>query len=348
MKPASMCTLAPLVTLALLLGCGTESGELPSAPAPPALHLEADDAPQFSDWSTPVNLGPVVNSASEDLEVATSKDGLSLYIASNRPGGFGGFDIWVSQRASVDNGWGPAQNLGPAINTSANEQAPYVTIDGHRMYFFSNRSGGLGGNDLYVARRRDTRDDFGWRPPENLGSGVNGTANEGQPVYFEDDETGTITLYFNSNRPGMGGTDIYSSTLQPDETFGPAVLVNELNSSVRDLPVDIRRDGLEMFLASDREGSLGGPGTFDLWVTTRASTSDPWSTPVNLGPAVNSADGESRGALSFDATTLYVISRRPGGSGRNDVWITTRSKLGHDDDDDEDDEEGDDRRRGRR
>jgi len=328
MRSAPIGRLVSLAAIALLLACGTESGQLPSAPAPPAWQLAADDPQQFTDWSAPVNLGPVVNSASTDLEVSISKDGLSLYLASNRPGGFGGFDIYVSQRAGVDDPWGPPQNLGPTINTSANDQAPSLTIDGHRMYFFSSRPGGLGGNDLYVSRRRDKRDDFGWRPPENLGSGVNGAANEGQPISFEDDETGTITLYFNSNRPGVaGGTDVYASTLQPDETFGPAVLVDELNSANRDLPVAIRRDGLEMFLASDRPGSIGGTGTFDLWVTTRASTSDPWSTPVNLGPVVNSAGGDSRGALSFDGTTLYVISDRPGGSGNLDIWVSTRSKL---------------------
>ena len=305
MKTTSMATLTSLVALALVLGCESEPGELVTGPAAPELQVVADDPPQFSDWSAPVNLGPVVNSPSTDIEVSISKDGLSLYLASNRPGGFGGFDIYVSQRASVDDPWGPPQNLGPSINTAANEQAPYLTIDGHRMYFFSNRSGGFGSNDLYVSRRRDERDDFGWRPPENLGSGVNSSFSENLPVHFEDD-AGTTTLYFNSNRPGgMGITEIYASTLQANEIFGPAVLVAELNSTLRDAPFAIRRDGLELFLASDRPGSIGGAGTFDLWVATRASTSDPWSTPVNLGPVVNTAGGESRGAL-FTTTSAPV------------------------------------------
>ncbi|MEX1239754.1 MAG: hypothetical protein WEB30_08555 [Cyclobacteriaceae bacterium] len=203
----------------------------------------------------------------------------------------------------------------------------FLTLDGHRLYFFSDGQPGLGGLDIYVSRRRDQRDDFGWQPPENLGSGVNGTFNENLSVYLEDEATGTVTLYFGSNRPGMGGTDIYASTLQPDETFGPAVLLETLSSAFRDAVFAIRRDGLEMFLASDRPGSIGGTGTFDLWVATRASTSDPWSTPVNLGPVVNSAAGESRGALSFDGTTLYIISDRPGGVGNLDLWVSTRSKL---------------------
>lgn len=312
-----------LVALALFWACGAER-ELPSAPGIFAADVTADESSQYSDWSAPVNLGPVVNSAVGDIEVSISKDGLSLYLASSRPGGFGGFDIWVSQRASVDDPWGTPQNLGPAINTSAREQAPFLSLDGHRMYFFSNRPGGFGGTDLYVSRRRDKRDDFGWQPPENLGSGVNGSFNETLPVYFEDDASGTATLYFGSNRPGMGGTDIYASALRPDETFGPAVLVAELNSSFRDAGFAIRRDGLEMFLASDRTGTFGA---FDLWVTTRASTSDLWSTPVNLGPVVNSAADDSRGAISFDGTTLYMESDRPGGFGDHDLWVSTRTKL---------------------
>lgn len=327
MRTVPMVTLS-LAPLALLLACGTESRQAPFAPATPFLDLAADDPPQYSDWSAPVNLGPVVNSTSQDIEVSISKDGLSLYIASNRAGGFGGFDIWVSQRASVDDPWGPPQNLGPTINTPLREQAPFLTIDGHRMYFFSDRPGGFGGTDLYVSRRRDKRNDFGWRTPENLGSGPNSAFNENLSVNFEDDIAGTSTLYFNSNLPGgVGATDIYASTLQPDETFGPAVLVPELSSPSNDAPCAIRRDGLEIFQGSTRPGT--DPTFFDLWVATRASMADAWSTPANLGSVVNSPTpfGDSRCALSFDATTLYIISSRPGGVGGTDIWVSTRSKL---------------------
>src|SRR5262245_63933062 len=77
--------------------------------------------PKYSNWSQPVNLGPVINTAFNDQHPALSKDGLSLYITSNRSGGQGADDLWVSQRASVDDAWGPPQNLGPVINTTAVE-----------------------------------------------------------------------------------------------------------------------------------------------------------------------------------------------------------------------------------
>jgi len=300
-----------------------------------------DTAPRFSDWSRPVNLGPVVNSIGPDFDPFISKDGLSLYFTGgrNRPG-FGLRDIWVSHRASVNDPWEPPLNLGPTINTDAHESKPTLSADGHRLYFASNRAGG-GDWDLYVSRRRDKRDDFGWEPPVNLGSGVNSVASEESAVtLFEDDVTGTTTLYFGSNRTGGSGDfDIYASTLLSDGTFAPATLVPELSTPFTDQDPAVRRDGLEMFLASDRPGTFGAT---DLWVATRTSTLEPWGTPVNLGPLVNTpsrpADQEQandwRPALSFDGTTLYFNSALRAGnvSDMFDIWVTTRSELTRPDD----------------
>jgi hypothetical protein len=100
-------------------------------------------APRFSDWSAPVNLGPVVNSAFRDAAAAVSKDGRSLYLTSNRPGGFGGVDIWVSQRDSEEQPWGPPVNLGAVINTAVNDSGPSLSRDEHWLFFQSSRSGGF-------------------------------------------------------------------------------------------------------------------------------------------------------------------------------------------------------------
>lgn len=287
-----------------------------------------DDPPQFSDWSAPVNLGPIINTDAFEQGATISKDGLSLYFHSDRSGGYGGADIWVSQRPSIDAPWGEPQNLGPNVNTSYSEAAPALSVDGHRLYFHSNgRPEGFGGADIYVSRRRNKRDDFGWQPAENLGSGVNTTAQEQQACIFEDDATGVITLYLTSNRPGSsGGGDIYASDLQPDETFGPAVKMDELSSSGNDGGPTIRRDGLEIILPSTRAGTVGYD---DLWVSTRPSTSDPWSAPVNLGPVVNSAFTDGAPGLSFDGTALYFNSAPPPGFviPNLDLWVTTRTKL---------------------
>ena len=84
------------------------------------LMASAASAQQFSEWSVPVNVSQI-NSSSDEQHPAISKDGLSLYFASNRPGGCGGSDLWVSQRASTDSPWEAPVNLGCSINSSAND-----------------------------------------------------------------------------------------------------------------------------------------------------------------------------------------------------------------------------------
>src|SRR6266581_2350263 len=187
--------------------------------APGAVFGHDDDEPlgPFGPWSEPVNLGPVVNSQFDDTHPAISKNGLSLFITSGRPGGVNGAnlgqfnEIWVSQRASLDEPWGPPQNLGPVINSFGRSTGvPNFSTDGHLMFFNSARPGGCGAADLYVARRKNKRDDFGWQAPVNLGCTINSAAADNGPTYFEDDETGTVTMFFNSTRPG--GSVLKTST----------------------------------------------------------------------------------------------------------------------------------------
>src|SRR5215472_5664913 len=96
----------------------------------------------FSPWSTPINLNnvvlsdgtvckPVVNSGADDSHPTISKDGLSLYFTSNRPGSLGDFDLWVAKRESLDDCWGAPTNLGSVVNSSAEDVAPNLSTDGH-------------------------------------------------------------------------------------------------------------------------------------------------------------------------------------------------------------------------
>jgi Tol biopolymer transport system component len=299
---------------AAVLGCGLLS--LVVTPAPSAY------AQKYSDWSAPVNLGPVINSVDRDIQPAISKNGLSLYFTSNRPGGFGFFDIYVSQRARVTDPWGAPVNLGPTINSADDEGAPVFSRDGHFMFFQGNYPGGLGDVDIWVSWRQHTHDDFGWQPPLALGAGVNSAALDAGPSYFENDEGGAPQLYFGSTR--LGTVDIYLSELMADGSFGPAQLVPELNSPMTESRPSIRHDGLEIFFYSDRVGSIDGSD--DLWTSTRESTLAPWSTPVNLG-AINTTSLERFPHLSPDGTTLFFASNRPGGFGGQDLYMSTRTKL---------------------
>jgi len=281
--------------------------------------------PRYSDWTAPVNLGPVINSAFSDQGPAISKDGLSLYFTSNRPGGLGGpFDMYVSQRASVDDPWSAPMDLGPTVNSAFDEGNPAFSRDGHFLFFQSKRPGGFGGIDLWVSYREHTQDDFDWQPAVNLGPAVNSAADDNGPSYFDNEEDGPAQLYFGSCRSsGLVGADIYVSEQMADGSFGPATLVTDLSSVANENRPSIRHDGREIFFQSNRAGSLSG----DLWVATRESTLDPWSTPVNLRSPINTASQEQNAYLSSDRKTLFFSSDHPGGFGGLDLYITTRTKL---------------------
>ncbi|HUS12565.1 MAG TPA: hypothetical protein VMZ30_19000 [Pyrinomonadaceae bacterium] len=282
-------------------------------------------AQRYSDWSAPINLGPTVNSTSMDRAPAISKDGLSLYFTSTRPGGFGGEDIYVSQRETRDDEWGPPVNLGPIINTTSNEVVPAFSRDGHLMFFGTGRPGGFGGADIWVSRREHTHDDFAWQPAENLGAGVNSASLDAGPSYFDNDEVGVPQLYFNSNRPGGPGiSNIYVSEQTADGSFGAAVLVLELSGLGETSRASIRHDGREIFFTSNRPGSIAN--SQDLWVATRETVFDAWSAPINLGSTLNSELVDVQPYISADRETLFFASNSPGG-GPTDLYMSTRTKL---------------------
>jgi len=282
-------------------------------------------AQHFSDWSEPVNLGPVVNSSFADQAPEVSKDGLSLYFQSERPG-FGAQDLWVSQRNSEDDPWGPPVNLGPVINSAAFESRPSLSRDGHWLFFSSTRPGGFApGLDLWASYRDHVHDDFDWQTPVHLGPGVNlAGSSEIEASYIENEDGGAPLLFFVSNRPGgIGAFDIYVSELLANGAWGAATLVPELSSTLPDQAVSVRFDGLEAFIVI---GVPPLPGGFDLWVSTRETVFDTWSAPINLGPVVNSLSADASPHIASDRQTLYFESNRPGGSGGPDLWMTTRTK----------------------
>ena len=100
-------------------------------------------------WSEPVNMGPNINTEYWETAPSLSPDKNALYFCSNRPGGFGGSDLYVSYR-QPNGTWSAAQNMGPFINTAGDEQAPFIHADNQTLYFTSNGLPGYGGSDLYV------------------------------------------------------------------------------------------------------------------------------------------------------------------------------------------------------
>ena len=170
------------------------------------------------DWGTPVNLGATVNSASDDSAANLSPDGLELYLTSNRPGGCGGYDLWVANRATVNDNWGTPVNLGPALNSSTDDVSACISPDGRLLFFTSRRSGGYGSAyglcDVYVARRATTNDP--WGPPMNCGPVVNSPYVDWYVTVSAD---GSM-LYFHSTRPGGSGSfDVWQAPIIPIVDF---------------------------------------------------------------------------------------------------------------------------------
>src|SRR6267378_430528 len=243
-------TLAALTVLAPLAACGTKTDGV-------VVGIQAERFAS-SEWSEPVNLGAPVNSSVNDMNAALSPDELSLYFVSGRAGGLGGVDIWVSRRASLDSPWEEPVDLGPNVNSPGLEASPALSADGHLLFFSSDRPGGQGSNDIYVARRTDKKDDLGWGPAVNLGPDVNRAAFEAGGWYLQSAEEGSANFYF-VRGPNTVALDIYVTTVNTDgEAGGPAVLVAELSSQdpvITDAHPSVRADGREVYFYSNRAGS---------------------------------------------------------------------------------------------
>jgi len=286
------------------------------------ISTEPAAGPKFSDWAAPLNLGPPVNSEFAENGPALTRDGLSLFFASDRPGGAGNLDIWVSRRASIGDPWGEPVNVA-SVNSPGIENVPVLSRDERLLFFNSNRPGGLGDIDLWVAHRAKRTDDLAWEPPVNLGATVNSASFDGAPGLLETG--GRTLLYFASGRPpgARDRLDIYVSEQGPDGSFGEPAFVTELNTPFNEARLSVRKDGREAFFFSNRPGSAG----LDLWASTRQKSVDPWSTPTNLGPEINTAFAEIQPHIAPDRVTLVFASDRPGGLGRADLYLSTRTEL---------------------
>jgi hypothetical protein len=265
-----------------------------------------------------------LNTPSLDGCPIQSPDGLSLYMASNRPGGRGGLDIWMATRASTSAPWGAPQNLGEPVNSAADDFCP--TPVGKGGLFFVSREalpGACGQGDIYFTHRTGST----WAEPQRLlctPAGPNSELDEQGPswVSLSRKLRGKKALYFSrsSVTPNVPG-EIYVSERQNGARFGPAIAVGELNdATANDIQPNVRADGLEIVFSSNRSGTFGAQ---DIWGATRATLSAPWSAPVNVGSDVNTGAAETRPALSQDGNQL-LFGRAPGPEGSSDIYFTTR------------------------
>ena len=287
-------------------------------------------AAQIATWSMPQKIDETagnhvdLNTPSVDGCPIQSPDGLSLFLASNRPGGKGGLDIWMATRPSASAPWGAPTNLGEPVNSAADDFCP--TPVGKRGLFFVSREalpGACGQGDIYFTHGTGAG---GWAEPERLlcsPEGPNSALDEQGPSWADASRTlrGEKQLYFSrsSANPSIAG-EIFMSTRENGARFGPATPVAALNdAAANDIQPNVRADGLEVVISSNRTGSQGQ----DIWVATRASAENTWSAPTNLGAGVNTAASESRPSLSRDGSQL-LFGRAPGPEGMNDIYVSTR------------------------
>ena len=211
---------------------------------------------QFIDgeWTTPVNLGKNINRPdSWESQPSLSSDGKVLFFASDRPGGYGGSDIWFSERNS-DGSWRMPVNLGPAINTKGNERSPFLHTDSKTLYFSSSGHSGLGGLDIFYSKYDEAK---GWGKAVNIGYPINSEKDE---VDFFVSMNGKMA-YFSSNNLESKDWNIYQFELYEKARPRDMILVKgEVKSDDGDLTdaiVEIR-DTARKVLATTKVNETTG------------------------------------------------------------------------------------------
>jgi hypothetical protein len=216
------------------------------------------------EWSEPRVVEAVSTDEYTEVEPLLSPDGTRLYIMSDRPGGLGSSDIWVSEL--VDGDWSEPRNLGAPINSPYMDHCLYFGgPDWSVAFWTSTRPGGFGGNDIWTSERIDGV----WTEAVNLGPNVNSAATEHHSLPSPDGRS----LYVTSLRPeGLGGEDIYVTTRGADGVWGPLVnLGSAVNSDRNDRCPAFSPDYTTFYFDSEREG---GQGDKDLWSVPYAVIAD--------------------------------------------------------------------------
>jgi len=249
-----------------------------------------------------------------DVRLTLSPDGrTALWFSRNRPGGAGGYDIWMSRRGAK--GWAEATPV--SFNTPAREFDPAFTADGRYVYFCSDRPGGLGGDDLW--RVPVTAAGFG--DAQHLGAAVNSAKNEWAPMLSPD---GLTLLFASDGFVGAGRMDLLTSRVDARGFQQAVALPGEINSAADEFDATFLSDGrtvvfaraanievddVRVFVSVERQGRYSPGEALPEYVNTAGSdTYAPmldWSRRHSLTFSTRRPAGSTRGA------DLYVVKYRP-------------------------------------
>jgi len=222
-------------------------------------------------WSWANWLETPLNTSANEVSPWLNSTRTRIYIASDRPGGYGKYDLWTSNKSG--DFWLPCTNLGPSVNTADVETHPFGNVSGNVIYFTSDRTGGFGGYDIYTTTNLAGQ----WQTPVNIGYRVNSTYGEWSPSLSGDG----LRLYFHSDRPGYGGSDVWVSeyvggTWQPALNVGTVV-----NSTLNEQdPTVTTENGDDTQIYLSIYNKTGGRGGFDIWYSTVDATG---VEPTSLG-----------------------------------------------------------------
>jgi hypothetical protein len=256
-------------------------------------------ATPFEVMSPPELVAPgVASSEYSEVRLAVSPDGRTmLWGSTNRPGGPGGWDVWMSRKVSLE--WSaPAP---ASFDSASNDFDPAFSPDGRYVYFFSNRPGGLGGDDIY--RAPVTRGGFG--PVERLGPEVNSGGNEWAPALSPDGKT---LLFASDGRGGAGRHDLFAARVRKNGIETAAALPGGVNTAADEFDATFLGDGRSIVFSRSKDVDND---PIALYVCSRRPDGYDAGTP--LPDSVNVANGYTLGpALDWaDRSVLYFTGQRP-------------------------------------
>ncbi|PKP17513.1 MAG: hypothetical protein CVU05_15425, partial [Bacteroidetes bacterium HGW-Bacteroidetes-21] len=192
-----------------------------------------------------------INSKFAEMGASLSKSGDTLFFSSDRPGGMGGFDIYMSRKLP-DGSWGIPQNMGEPINTPYDENFPYITANGYFLYFSSNGPGSMGGYDVFVS---DAVDDGRWTQPRNLGYPINDLYDNFNVIYTMNGRYGYTSRY---DKNGTGGMDIFRIIMEDIPPTNVVYTGNLLYGTAdKNVPVHEKTsvfESLDFYVTDDKSG----------------------------------------------------------------------------------------------
>ncbi|HWA98804.1 MAG TPA: protein kinase [Pirellulales bacterium] len=267
-------------------------------------------------WSEPENLGRRINCSGTDGGPAISGDGLTLVYVSVKAGGLGsGYDLWMADRESIDEPFGEPQNLGPGVNSAANDMNPNLSPDALTLTFASERAGK--NIDLFMATRRSRNEPFG---AATALTEFNSTAHDHFCALSGD---GRFAIIATGREGGMGLNDLWQAT-RPKASVAfsdPAPLGIPVNSENDETAPWLSLDGSVLLLMRKELGTANS----DLYLAVRSPRSGWFNEPTLVGPPISQPDTpETQSSVTSDGRLMFFSSMRPGGVGGYDIWQSRR------------------------